>query len=248
MKLRNSLRTMLAYPVLLVVVSGVVLMALLLFVLPRFQTIFSDFDAPLPAVTRMLLAASNELRTRYWLWGPVLLVAAGGCALFLRSSAGRRTWDRLSLNLVVLRDVTRALFVGRTCRLLGIMIESGVPLLDSLRLARCSVNNMLYRELFDRLEDDVLNGRGLATALLESSFIPSAAAEMVVTAEKTGTLGSVTQMIGEHFEEEGESRLKEVVAMLEPAITVAMGLVVAVIVMSVMLPLFDLSSAAKGGH
>jgi type II secretory pathway component PulF len=247
MKLANSLRAMMAYPVMLSGVSGLVLLALLLFVLPKFETIFADFEAPLPAITRVLLAISAELRHRFWLWGPALLTWLAGAILFLRSQTGRQLWDRAVLHLYVLRDVTRNLLIGRTCRLLGIMIDSGVPLLESLALVRNSVKNSLYRRLFDRLEDDVVNGRGLATALLESEFVPGAAAEMVVTAEKTGTLGSVTRMIGEHYEEEGEARLKELVAVAEPAITVVMGLVVAVIVMSVMLPLFDLSSAVKGG-
>jgi type II secretory pathway component PulF len=247
-RLRNSLRTMLAYPVLLVVVSSLVLLALLLFVLPQFQTIFEDFDAPLPAITQVLLAISAEMRYRYWLWGPIFLAAFAGLYAFGRSAPGRQLKDRATLNFLLFREVTRALLIGRTCRLLGIMIDSGVPLLDSLRLSRSSVRNSLYRQLFDRLEDDVLNGRGLATAMLESEFIPGAAAEMMLTAEKTGALGTVTQLIGEHYEEEGEAKLKELVAVVEPAVTVFMGAVVAVIVMSVMLPLFDLSSAAKRGN
>jgi type IV pilus assembly protein PilC len=121
-------------------------------------------------------------------------------------------------------------------------------MLDSIRLTRSAVKNILFRQLFIQLEDDVLNGRGLTTALSESSFVPGAAAEMIMTAEKTGSLGPVTTMIGQHFEEEGEAKLKELVSIAEPLITVVMGLVVAVIVMSVMLPLFDLSSAAGKGH
>ena len=93
---------------------------------------------------------------------------------------------------------------------------------------------------------DVLNGRGLASAFLNSEFIPSSASEMIATAEKTGTLGTVTQILGVHFEEEGEAKLKEIIAFLEPAITVVMGIVIAIIVMSIMLPLFDLSTAVKG--
>jgi len=246
MRLRNSIRTMLAYPILLSAVSGIVVLALILFVLPRFAEIFADFDAPLPAVTQFLISTSSELRTRFWLWIPLILSCLAGAYAFKQSSRGRVLWDRFSLNAPVVSKVTRALLIGRICRLLGIMLDSGVPLLDSLRLARSSVNNSLYKELLVELEDDVTNGRGLSTALLESEFIPGEAGEMVATAEKTGTLGMVTRMIGQHYEEEGESRLKEVVAFLEPVITVLMGIFVAIIVMSVMLPLFDLSSVAKG--
>ena len=247
MKLRNSVRTMLAYPVLLTVISSVVLTALVVFVLPRFAQIFADMDAPLPVITQMLLAVSSEFRSRFWLWIPLLGLCGGGIWAFLRSPTGKRIWDKVALTSPVLKDVTQTLFIGRICRLLGLMIDSGVPLLDSLRLARASVKNCFYHELFARLEDDVLNGRGLATALVDSRFIPASASEMIMTAERTGSLGSVSTMIGQHFEEEGEAKLKELVSIAEPAITVIMGVVVAVIVLSVMLPLFDLSSAAGKG-
>jgi type II secretory pathway component PulF len=246
MRLKNSVRTMMAYPMLLSGVSGMVLLALILFVLPKFAEIFSDFDAPLPVMTQLLIGVSDELRYRFWLWIPLIIGIGVGAFLFKRSSTGKRVWDRFTLNAPLVRDVTRTLMIGRSCRLLGVMVDAGVPLLDSLRLVRSSIKNTLYLTLFDRLEDDVLNGQGLAGALLESDFVPGAAAEMMVTAEKTGTLGNVTQLIGAHYEEEGEARLKEIVALLEPLITVAMGLIIAIIVMSVMLPLFDLSSAAKG--
>lgn len=245
-RLKNSVRAMLAYPIMLAAVSSVVLLALVLFVLPKFAEIFADFDSPLPVITQVLIAMSSEVRTRWWFWGPLLCGIGVGADAFRRSPAGRLLWDRFTLNAPMLREVTRTLLIGRVCKLIGIMIDSGVPLLDSLRLAKSSVKNALYRELFDQLEDDVLNGRGLATALRDSEFIPSSAAEMVMTAEKTGTLGVVTQMIGAHFEEEGTAKLKEFVAFLEPVITIIMGGLVAVIVMSVMLPLFDLSSAVKG--
>jgi type II secretory pathway component PulF len=248
LKLRNSLRAMLAYPVLLTMVSSCVLLALILFVLPRFADIFADFEAPLPVITQILIAVSSELRNRFWLWIPIFSGLVVGAIAFKRSPRGRALWDRFTLQAPVFRDVTRMLLIGRSCRLLGLMVESGVPLLESIRLTRSSVKNLLFRQLFQQLEDDVLNGRGLTHALTENAFVPGAAAEMIMTAEKTGSIGPVTTMVGQHFEEEGEAKLKELVSIAEPVITVVMGLVVAVIVMSVMLPLFDLSSAAGKGH
>jgi type II secretory pathway component PulF len=127
------------------------------------------------------------------------------------------------------------------------MIDSGVPLIEGLRLTRSSIQNSLFRELFDRLEADVLNGRPLAEALATAPFVPSGATEMVSTAERTGTLGTVTQLIGEYYEEEGETRLRELASMAEPLIIVVMGIVVACVVLSVMLPMFDFATAAQHG-
>jgi type II secretory pathway component PulF len=99
--------------------------------------------------------------------------------------------------------------------------------------------------LFDELEDSILNGRGLAHSLISAGFVPAVASEMILTAEKTGTLGMVTELMGEHYEEEGETKLREMATMLEPMIIVVMGVIVATIVMSVMLPMFDIATLAK---
>jgi len=93
----------------------------------------------------------------------------------------------------------------------------------------------------------VLNGRPLAESLATAPFVPGGATEMVSTAERTGTLGTVTQLIGEYYEEEGETRLRELASMVEPLIIVVMGLVVACVVLSVMLPMFDFATAAQHG-
>ncbi len=247
LRLKKSIRTLLAYPILLSSISSIVVIALVVFVLPRFAQIFQDFDASLPFITQVLLGISTELRVRFWLWLPVVGAAGFSLAALRFSAPGRRVADRFVLNTMIIKDITQALTVGRICRLLGTMLESGLPLLDSLRLVRSSVRNSLYRDLFLELESNVLNGRGLSTALIESTIIPPAASEMIATAERTGTLGMVAEMLGAHFEEEGEAKLKEFVAMLEPAITVVMGVIVAIVVMSVMLPMFDLASVAQKG-
>ena len=129
--------------------------------------------------------------------------------------------------------------------MLGLLIESGVPLLESLVLVKNSLRNSLYHAMFSELEQNVLSGRGLGTTLVESEFIPPSAAEMVLTAERTGSLGSVTKLIGEYFEEEGEEKLRGLIVIVEPAITVLMGIIVAFVVLAVALPMFDLATFAQ---
>jgi type II secretory pathway component PulF len=177
----------------------------------------------------------------------VFAVAVVGAAVFIKSDTGRRHWDRFILSVQILRDVTQSLVIGRTFRLLGTMLDSGVPLMDSLRLVRSSIRNSLVRETFMAVEDDVMNGRGIANSLSQAAVVPATAAEMVATAERTGSLGMVAQLIGEYFEEDGESRLRTLLAILEPAIIVVMGGIIAVVVLSIMLPMFDLATLAESG-
>jgi type II secretory pathway component PulF len=245
LRVRSTIRTLLAYPFLLAGVSSLVVIGLVTFVLPKFVDIFSQFEVPLPALTQIVVAMSEVMRRHVWLWLPAVLGAIIGLVASRHIESGRRQWDAAMLNTPLIREITRAFYIGRTFRLLGLTIESGVPLLEGLRLTRNSVRNSLYRKLFNDLEESILNGRGLASSLINAGFVPPVAAEMILTAERTGTLGMVTELMGEHYEEEGESKLREMATILEPLIIVVMGIVVATIVMAVMLPMFDIATMAR---
>ena len=244
-RMRATVRTLLAYPLLLSGVSSLVVTGLVTFVLPKFVDIFGQFEVALPVITQVIVAMSDVMRKHWLIWIPLMLCAVLGLIVSRHVEGGRRKWDYAMLNLPVLRDITRAFYIGRTFRLMGLMIESGVPLLEGLRLTRNSVRNVLYRKLFDDLEVSILNGRGLAVSLINAGFVPAVAAEMILTAERTGTLGMVTELMGEHYEEEGESKLRELATFLEPMIIVVMGVIVATIVLAVMLPMFDIATMAK---
>jgi type II secretory pathway component PulF len=245
LRMRATIRTLLAYPILLASVSSLVVVGLVTFVLPKFVDIFKQFELTLPVVTQIVVAISELLRTHMLIWVPLLVGGLVGLVISRHVEAGRKHWDYAMLNAPIIREITRAFYIGRTFRLLGLMIESGVPLLEGLRLTRNSVRNSLYRRLFDELEESILNGRGLANSLINAGFVPPVAAEMVLTAERTGTLGMVTELMGEHYEEEGESKLREMATLLEPLIIVAMGVIVATIVLAVMLPMFDIATMAR---
>lgn len=246
LRLQSNIRTMLAYPIMLGSVSSLVLAALIFFVLPQFAQIFKQFDMPLPIVTQLLIGFASELRIRWWLWIPLAIGGLVGLIVFKRSPRGREFWDYFTLYTPIIRDVARNLQIGRTCRLLGLMVESGVPLLESIRLAKMASSSLRYQRLFGRLEEDVLNGKGLSSGLQAADFIPPGAADMLLTAERTGSIGPVTELIGGHYEEEGETKMKEIVTLLEPAITVGMGVIIAIVVSAVMLPMFDMASVSSG--
>jgi type II secretory pathway component PulF len=247
LRLRSTRRALMAYPIVLSSVSGLVILGLMFFVLPQFAGVFAQFDVALPAITQFLLWVSGELRFRWWLWAALIAGAAAGFKAFRASDYGRRWWDHMLLHAAMIRHVSRNLLTGRAFRLLGIMIDSGVPLIEGLRLTQSSIQNVLFRDLFDRLQADVLNGRGLADALAAAPFLPNGAVEMISTAERTGSLGMVTQVMGDYYEEEGETKLRELATLVEPIVIVVMGLVVACIVLAVMLPMFDFATMAQHG-
>lgn len=245
LRMRRTIRGVMIYPVVLSFVSVGVIIAMLLFVLPQFAGIFADYEIPLPMVTTILIAVSDELRGRWWFWAPVAIGAVVGLAWLRSTDAGREVSDPLLLKIGALKLVIQTVIVGRMCRLMGLMIDSGVPLLECLSLTRNAIRHTSFRRLLANLEESVTNGQGMTSTLEKSDVFPASATEMIGAAERSGKLGEVLQMVGAYFEEEGEAATKQAASLLEPLITVCMGAVVAVIVLAVMLPVFDLSSFAR---
>jgi type IV pilus assembly protein PilC len=242
-RMRNAIVSIVAYPLVLSVVAVGIVTALVLFVLPQFAKVFQNLGRPAPAFTQMLLDGATLLRAQsHWLVA-IVGVVAFGLFQFSRTETWRRYFDYLLLHAPVVRDATRSLLTGRSFRLLGTLIDSGVPLLESIRLCRAAVKNTLFLELFDRIDREVTNGRGMGTEISRSEFVPAGASQMVLTAERNGRLGSVLQLIGQYYEDEGEQFIKSAMKIVEPAVIVVMGVVVGGVVMSVMLPLLDVTSA-----
>jgi type II secretory pathway component PulF len=241
-QLTSSVRSVLAYPAVLIGVLCVVLAALVFFVLPQFSSVFESLGKTPPVITRLLIDASSFLRSNV-VW---LAVAFGillvGLRRGMKTGFAARHWDRFVLHSRLVRKPTRALMTGRAFRLLGTMLQSGIPLLDGIRLCRASVRNHIFRDLFDRMDNSVVGGGSIGGILKESNLLPPGVSQMVGAAERTGQLGPVMVTVGKHFEVDGEKRLREMAKLLEPCVVVVMGVIVSGVVMSVMLPLLDITS------
>ena len=244
-RLRSTVSSALAYPIVLSGVAFIVLAALVFFVLPQFADVFTNLGAEAPPATQMLMDSAKIIRDYFLVIGVVFVVAVLSVFRFGFTDRASRHWDGVILHNALLRGATRSLLTGRTFRLLGTMLQSGIPLLESIRLCRSSVKNRVYRGLFDAMERDVLNGEGIGQALAAASFVPAGAVQMATTAERTGKLGPVMQSVGEFYEDDGERRVQQLAKLLEPVIIVVMGAVVAGVVLAVMLPLLDVSTMSK---
>ncbi len=243
--LRSSMVGMLMYPAVLCAITSVVICSMLFFVLPQFATIFRDMDRPVPPLTSILLSLGSGFREN---WISIVLVAGTVVCVGISSRKHprvQRVFDSMLLNGMIIKDSIRALITGRMFRLLGTMLENGVPLLDSIRLCRKATRNSLFQDMFERIEHEILKGEGMSQTLVDASFLPAGAAHMISTGERTGKLPAVLQSVGEYFEDEGERRLRTLVKMLEPAIIIGLGGVVAVVVLSIILPLLDVTTASR---
>lgn len=239
--LKSKIKSAMAYPAILTFMSVGVVIFMMTFVLPRFASIFEGREAILPVTTLALMAVANFV-VNYWpfiLAALVLLIV--GVALGLRTEQGKVFAQKLMLRVPLIGTTCRMLYASRLLRTLGVMLESGIPLLDGVEVTRGTVGHCEYVTFLDAVEKSVKEGRTLAEPFAKSNLFAPAVKQMVHTAEMTGSTGMVMLKMADHYEEEVEIRLKVLTSMLEPLIVVIMGSVVGFISMSLFLPLFKIS-------
>lgn len=242
LNLTASIKSTMTYPVILLCISFGVVNALMFFVLPQFGKVFRSMGKEPPELTAFLIHTSQLFREYYWLVGLGLLATGVGIFILTRHPKFIRWWDELILNSRPIGPPLRTMMTGRIFTLMGTMLTSGVPLLEAIKLSRHTVRNSIFQEMFDDLENQIVQGRGLGMAVSGQKCLPEGASQMLSTGERSGKLAMVLQTIGEFYEHEAEQKIRQLTKLLEPAIIILMGAIVTGVVMSVIVPLLDLSS------
>ncbi len=230
------------YPMVLIVVSLGVLVVTLFFVLPEFKGLFETLGAPLPPTTRFLVDLSAFGRTYWW----ALLAAAGGLGTLavwtLRSPAARRVVDRVVVDAPRLGPIMRAFATARISRILGVLLDARIPMLEAVRLARQGTSNSCYAELLDRAEHAISRGESLADILSDSGLVVASICEALSSGERSGQLGPVLIQVADFLDEDNELLIKSLMSIIEPIILTFLGVIIGFVAISMFLPLFDLTS------
>ncbi|MBN1865940.1 type II secretion system F family protein [Candidatus Sumerlaeota bacterium] len=242
-ELLSRIRTALIYPIILSCLATGAVIFLVSFVLPKFATVFGNSGVQLPAPTRLLLWMTHAFQL-YWYW---LFLGAGTCVgggvWFFRNPAGRPIKDRVALGLPLLRSLVTATQTAALLRVLGTLLSSGVPLVDSLSVARDACSNIFFKKAVEEVSKGILRGEGLASNVSKSPLFSPSVKRMIETGERTGRLAFVTSRMADYLEEIAQRQIQRISALFEPAVIVVMGIIIGFIAVSLMLPLFRLSSA-----
>lgn len=244
---RNTVVGALVYPSLLVVVALSVLSLMLTIVLPRFGDLFATLDLPLPPTTKALMFLSGFLIS-YW-WAIILTIIASGFGLYywINTDHGKQTIFTAMLRLPMVGKVTRSFATARIARLLGVLMDSHLPLLDVLDLIRAGTANIHYGRLLDQAKEAVTRGEPVSSAFTGSDLITPAVSEAMRSGEASGKVASSLLVMSDMLDEENEVLIKSLTGILEPMILLAMGVLVGFMALSIFLPLFDLTAMSAGG-
>jgi len=248
-KLKRAVKSALVYPVAVLGVAGGVITLLLWKVVPIFATLFLGLGVALPLPTRIVMALSNFVGSIFGLLILVFLVGLViGLKLWHTTTNGRFILDGILLKLPLIGILLRKIAVARFTRTLGTLISSGVPILEGLDITARTAGNAVIEKALGQVRKAVEQGKNLADPLKETNVFPGMVTQMIGVGEQTGAMDAMLQKIADFYEEEVDAAVKDLLAALEPAMIVILGVVVGGIVISMYLPLFSLIGQLAGAH
>jgi type IV pilus assembly protein PilC len=238
-KIKSRVKSAMVYPVIVMFVAIAIVTMLMVVVVPKFQEIFNDLlkGEPLPLPTRILLSVSDFLKTQFLLGLAIIAVMVVGLVLFKRSKFGQATLDRLFLVVPIFGDLVLKTAIARFSRTLGTLLQSGVPILDALRITRETIGNSVVMKAIDLVHDRVKEGEGVAGPLERTKVFPSMVTSMIDVGEETGELPEMLNRIADTYEEEVDNTVGAVTSIIEPLMIVGLALVVGFIVIALFLPM-----------
>ena len=243
--LKRKVKAAMVYPSAIIGVALMVVIFMLTFVIPTFAQMFKDLGADLPLPTKVVLWLSTFVRTY------ILLIIAGmvGCVLALRSyyrtEGGRATIDALMLKLPVFGTLIRKVAVARFTRTLGTLVQSGVPILDGLRITARTAGNKVVEKAVLQCRAAVTEGKTLAEPLRVSGVFPPMVTQMISVGEQTGALDAMLSKIADFYDDEVDTAVSTLTSLLEPIMIVFLGVVVGGLVVAMYLPIFKLVTLVK---
>jgi type IV pilus assembly protein PilC len=245
-ELKSKVLTALMYPAILLVLAFGVLTFLLIFFIPRFQTIFQGFNAELPLITQLIVQTSQIVRSYGLVLAALVVVGLFFARGWLKSEKGRRAWEGLLLRLPLIGPLTAQFAMARFCRMLGTLLQAGVPLINGLNVARRSIGNQVLVDAVSQSIDRVREGEPLGVSLAQNrALFPGAIVEMISVAEESGKLDAELLRIATVTENDLDRELKAVVALAEPVMLFFIAAFIGTIFIGMVIPIFSLQDHIK---
>jgi type IV pilus assembly protein PilC len=238
--LRRQIRAAMIYPTLVISFAVIVLLALVAFLIPVFESVFKQFGGNLPTLTQFMVNFSNLVRNQWYLLILFFGGAAAGFIFWRRSARGRAQWDAFKLRIPMkIGDVVQKVCIARWSRTLSSLTSAGVPIMQALDITGRTAGNAVIQSAMGAVIASVKTGGTIAEPLRVAKAFPPMVPHMVAVGEETGALDTMLSKLADFYEDEVAAAIKALTSILEPAMIILVGGIVGVIVISMYLPLFD---------
>ena len=242
--LKSKIKSALFYPAAVIVVAIIVVSILMIFVIPQFSDLFSNFGADLPALTQFLIDASNFFVEWWWaIFGILGGTVFGALELKKRSLAVQQFLDRAVLKAPVLGEVMEKGAIARFARTLETMFAAGTPLVEAMSSVAGACGNIVFYEATMKMRDDISTGTQLQASMRETGLFPNMVVQMVAIGEESGAIDAMLGKVADWYEQEVDDAVEALTSLLEPAIMAFLGVVIGGIVIGMYLPIFKMGAA-----
>ncbi|MDD5459450.1 MAG: type II secretion system F family protein [Phycisphaerae bacterium] len=242
----SQVKSAMVYPIIIAVMAVSVTVFLLVFVLPRFTKIFAGKEQYLPVPTKILMASSAFLRGYWFLILPAVGGVLWGFWYYISTPSGRAWWDKTKLQIPLIKTLCRNLYITRSLHTMSVLSKAGVPILNTISITAQIAGNTLYKNMWQGVHDQIKEGKKIAASLSRYTLMPRNVVQMISSGEESGTMSDVLRDVSDFYERELKTIIKTVTSMIEPIMIVLMGALVGFIAMSIILPIFRMSSLVSG--
>ena len=246
-KVKNKVVAAMVYPIIVLLLAMGIMVCLLIFIVPKFETIFHDMlgDKPLPTITLFVIGISDFMQQHWaFLLGVIVVVFAAG-KVAARTHAGRVVMDRAKLRAPLFGDLIRKTSISRFSRTLGTLVTSGVPILQALHITRETAGNTVIAQAISQVHDSVKEGESITQPLEASGAFPPMVISMIDVGEETGQLPEMLLKIAEVYDDEVDNSVAALTSLLEPIMIVLLALIVGTIVIALFMPLISIISGLQ---
>jgi type IV pilus assembly protein PilC len=244
-KLRGTIKSAMTYPVVVLIISGIAVIAMLIFIVPTFENMFKSLGGQLPLPTEMLVQLSHAM---VWL-GPVIVVAVIVFWLWWRKNkhteAVRRRLDPVKLKLPVFGALLKKIAVARFSRNFANMISAGVPILQALHIVGETSGNWVIERALQRVSESVRQGKSIAGPLGDESAFPDMVTQMIAVGEDSGSMETMLEKIAEFYDAEVEATTEALTSLIEPLLIVFLGVIIGGMIVALYLPIFNIATLIK---
>ena len=240
-KLKRQVKAALFYPSTIVAVAFIVIIVLLVYVIPIFAKMFTDFGGTLPAPTRMVIGASNFMKSNILIIIGIMVATIIGARKYYKTQNGRLVIDSIVLRMPVFGMLARKIAVAKFTRTLGTLISSGVPILDGLDIVAKTSGNKVVEKAIYATRQSISEGKTLSEPLEASKVFPPMVVQMIGVGETTGALDAMLSKIADFYDDEVDSTVGILTSLLEPILMIFLGIVIGFIVVAMYLPIFKMA-------
>jgi general secretion pathway protein F len=244
--MRSKISAALIYPIFMAVVGIGVLFMLITFIVPSITKVFLERDQALPLPTTILIQVSDFLQSYWWLLCFFLAALFVGLRFFfVQHPKGKKFWDTMKLTLPVVKDLNIKIAAASLGRTLSSLLKSGVTLVTALQIVKNILNNVVLEEIIEQAGEELQKGKSLSGFLRGSPYFTPMLIQMIAVGEQSGSLEKMLEKAADSYEKEVESTVMAMTSMIEPIMILVMGLAVSFIVISILLPIFEMNQLIK---